>query len=258
MLVACLRVVSLRCQFFSDIFTKQPHPPARVNLWVGGGGCRLVLDCVENCGQAWRGFMRRDLPQDICFQLTSRLRVVLPRNFNITWWEFWYETEEVKKWLTYNRKGITRKVCRKLSVALGQRMNWKYWSRARIWYDTRYAQDGRQRRYGVSQSWRWRYFWGVYFRFRPCVNRKIVATRKCSWHVCASCHYDVSSFPTYLQSNRTPCPRKSLGWEVVAGSCWIVLKTAVKRDAVLCGATCRKIFVFQLTSQLRVVLPRNF
>ena len=51
MLVACLRVVSLRCQFFSDIFTKQPHPPARVNLWVGGG-CRLVLDCVENCGQA--------------------------------------------------------------------------------------------------------------------------------------------------------------------------------------------------------------
>ena len=36
MLVACLRVVSLRCQFFSDIFTKQPHPPARVNLWGGG------------------------------------------------------------------------------------------------------------------------------------------------------------------------------------------------------------------------------
>ena len=36
MLVACLRVVSLRCQFFSDIFTKQPHPPARVNLWGWG------------------------------------------------------------------------------------------------------------------------------------------------------------------------------------------------------------------------------
>ena len=33
-------------------FTKQPHPPARVNLWVGGGGCRLVLAYVENCGQA--------------------------------------------------------------------------------------------------------------------------------------------------------------------------------------------------------------
>ena len=55
------------------------------------------------------------------------------------------------------------------------------------------------------------------FQIPPCVNRKIVATRKCSWHVCASCHYDVSSFPTYLQSNRTPCPRKSLGWGVVAG-----------------------------------------
>ena len=54
----------------------------------------------------------------------------------------------------------------------------------------------------------------IYFRFRL-RQPKIVATRKCSWHVCASCHYDVSSFPTYLQSNRTPCPRKSLGWGVV-------------------------------------------
>ena len=45
----------------------------------------------------------------------------------------------------------------------------------------------------------------VYISDSPCVNRKIVATRKkCSWHVCASCHYDVSSFPTYLQSNATP------------------------------------------------------
>ena len=51
-------------------------------------------------------------------------------------------------------------------------------------------------------------------------------------------------FSDIFTSNRTPCPRKSLGWGVVAGSCWIVLKTAVKRDAVLCGATCRKIFVF--------------
>ena len=37
---------------FPTYLQKQPHPPARVNLWVGGGGCRLVLDCVENCGQA--------------------------------------------------------------------------------------------------------------------------------------------------------------------------------------------------------------
>ena len=50
-------------------------------------------------------------------------------------------------------------------------------------------------------------------------------------------------FPTYLQSNRTPA-RVNLWVGGVAGSCWIVLKTAVKRDAVLCGATCRKIFVF--------------
>ena len=49
---------------------------------------------------------------------------------------------------------------------------------------------------------------------------KIVAARKCSWHVCASCHYDVSSFPTYLQSNRTPRPRVNL-W--VGGGCRLVL-----------------------------------
>ena len=124
---------------------------------------------------------------------------------------------------TYNRKGITRKVLSEIVRGLGAKDELK-----------------------------------ILNQIPPCVNRKIVATRKCSWHVCASCHYDVSSFPTYLQSNRTPCPRKSLGWGVVAGSCWIVLKTAVKRDAVLCSATCRKIFVFQLTSRLRVVLPRNF
>ena len=35
MLVACLRVVSLRCQFFSDIFTKQPHPCPRKSLGWG-------------------------------------------------------------------------------------------------------------------------------------------------------------------------------------------------------------------------------
>ena len=43
---------------------------------------------------------------------------------------------------TYNRKGITRKVLSEIVRGV----------RARIWYDTRYAQDGRQRRYGVSQS----------------------------------------------------------------------------------------------------------
>ena len=49
---------------------------------------------------------------------------------------------------TYNRKGITRKVLSELSVALGQR----FCVRARVGNDTCYAQDGRQRRYGVSQS----------------------------------------------------------------------------------------------------------
>ena len=29
---------------------------------------------------------------------------------------------------------------------------------------------------------------------------------KCSWHVCASCHYDVSSFPTYLQAAHRTLP----------------------------------------------------
>ena len=53
MLVACLRVVSLRCQFFSDMHIyKATEPPAPVNLWVGGvvaGSCWLGF---ENCGQA--------------------------------------------------------------------------------------------------------------------------------------------------------------------------------------------------------------
>ena len=57
------------------------------------------------------------------------------------------------------------------------------------------------------------------FQIPPCVNRKIVATRKCSWHVCASCHYDVSSFPTYLQATAPPA-RVNL-W--VGGGCRLVL-----------------------------------
>ena len=50
---------------------------------------------------------------------------------------------------TYNRKGITRKVLSEIVRGLGGK---RFCVRARIWYDTRYAQDGRQRRYGVSQS----------------------------------------------------------------------------------------------------------
>ena len=43
------RVITMSV-LFRHIY-KATAPPARVNLWVGGG-CRLVLDCVENCGQA--------------------------------------------------------------------------------------------------------------------------------------------------------------------------------------------------------------
>ena len=43
------RVITMSV-LFRHIYSNRT--PARVNLWVGGGGCRLVLDCVENCGQA--------------------------------------------------------------------------------------------------------------------------------------------------------------------------------------------------------------
>ena len=50
---------------------------------------------------------------------------------------------------TYNRKGITRKVLSEIVRGLGAKDELKIlkWQN-----DTRYAQDGRQRRYGVSQS----------------------------------------------------------------------------------------------------------
>ena len=42
------------------------------------------------------------------------------------------------------------------------------------------------------------------FQIPPLRQPKDSGNAKCSWHVCASCHYDVSSFPTYFTSNRTP------------------------------------------------------
>ena len=53
-------------------------------------------------------------------------------------------------------------------------------------------------------------------------------------------------FPTCIFTKQpNPRPRKSLGWGVwLPARVGLGLKTAVKRDAVLCGATCRKIFVF--------------
>ena len=114
---------------------------------------------------------------------------------------------------TYNRKGITRKVLSEIVRGLGAKdelkiLKWQI--RIIMEADAVYP-------YIVYMPKGCPFF--LYFRFRPCVNRKIVATRKCSWHVCASCHYDVSSFPTYLQSNRTPA-RVNL-W--VGGGCRLVL-----------------------------------
>ena len=62
------------------------------------------------------------------------------------------------------------------------------------------------------------------FQIPPCVNRKIVATRKCSCGMSARRVITMSVLSDIFTSDRTPCPRKSLGWGVVAGSCWIVLK----------------------------------
>ena len=179
MLVACLRVVSLRCQFFSDIFTKQPHPPARVNLWVGGwfaGSCWIVLKTAVKrdavlCGATCRKIFVFPTYESVACSITTQL-------LTLTWWEFlvWNWREVKKMTYTYNRKGITRKVLSEIVRGLGAKDELKILK------------------------------WQIIFQIPPCVNRKIVATRKCSWHVCASCHYDVSSFPTYLQSNRTPLP----------------------------------------------------
>ena len=69
MLVACLRVVITMSVLFRHIYSNRT--PARVNLWVGGvaGSCWIVLKtAVKRDAVLWR-----DLPQDICFQLTSRL-----------------------------------------------------------------------------------------------------------------------------------------------------------------------------------------
>ena len=64
-------------------------------------------------------------------------------------------------------------------------------------------------------------------------------------HVCASCCLNVVFVRKFSKQPHPPCPRKSLGWGGrLPARVGLGLKTAVKRDAVLCGATCRKIFVF--------------
>ena len=56
-------------------------------------------------------------------------------------------------------------------------------------------------------------------------------------------------FRHIYKATAPPCPRKSLGWGVVAGSCWIVLKTAVKRDGFYAARLAARYLFFQLTSQ---------
>ena len=76
-------------------------------------------------------------------------------------------------------------------------------------------------------------FLSVYFRFRPCVNRKIVATRKCSWHVCASCHLRCQFFSDIFTKQPHPLPRVNLwvgGW--LHRLRVIVLKLRSRSDAV--------------------------
>ena len=111
---------------------------------------------------------------------------------------------------TYNRKGITRKVLSEIVRGLGAKdelkiLKWQI--RIIMEADAVYP-------YIVYMPKALRcftiltltLFLRCIFQIPPCVNRKIVATRKCSWHVCASCHYDVSSFPTYLQKQPHPLP----------------------------------------------------
>ena len=57
------------------------------------------------------------------------------------------------------------------------------------------------------------------FQIPPLRQPKDSGNAKCSWHVCASslrCQF----FFRHIYSNRTPCPRKSLGW---GGGCRLVL-----------------------------------
>ena len=59
------RVITMSV-LFRHIY-KATAPPARVNLWVGGvvaGSCWIVLKTAVKRDAV---FMRRDLPQDVCF-----------------------------------------------------------------------------------------------------------------------------------------------------------------------------------------------
>ena len=87
----------LKRVFVRKLSQSNHTPCPRKSLGWGGGSGSCWLG-FENCGQAWRGFMRRDLPQDICFSTYESVACsVTTQLLTLTWWEFWYETEERKK-----------------------------------------------------------------------------------------------------------------------------------------------------------------
>ena len=145
---------------------------------------------------------------------------------------------------TYNRKGITRKVLSEIVRGLGAKDELKILKSCA--YLVRYALRARR----ATKALRCftiltlTLFLRCIFQIPPLRQPKDSGNAKmlvaCLRVVSLRCQF----FSDIFTKQPHPCPRKSLGWGVVAGSCWIVLKTAVKRDAVLCGATCRKIFVF--------------
>ena len=125
--------------------------------------------------------MRRDLPQDICFPTTSRLRVVLPQLLTL----------------------ILSEIVRGLGA--------KDFAFVRVFGTIRATRKTGDKGVTVFHNLTLTLFLRCIFQIPPCVNRKIVATRNARG-MSARRHYDVSSFPTYLQQPHPPCPRKSLGW----------------------------------------------
>ena len=146
-------------------------------------------------------------------------------------------------------------------MALGQRS--KYWLDKDFAFKSVFGtiratrKTGRQRRYGVSLNLDADAISEVYISDSALRQPKDSGNAKmlvaCLRVVSLRCQF----FSDIYKEPHPPARVNLLGWGA-AGSCWIVLKTAVKRDAVLCGATCRKIFVFPTYESVGVVLPRNF
>ena len=73
------RVITMSVLFRHAYLQSNRTPPAPVNLWAGGCGCRLVLAWVDKLrSSVTRFYAARLAARSLFFQLTSRLRVVLP------------------------------------------------------------------------------------------------------------------------------------------------------------------------------------